>query len=86
VRKIARETAEVMRSDPGRATCSSTGTSRRRSIRLVIDQNKARLLGVSSQDLAAFLNNSLSGRRHDFRERDKQIDVVLRGAPKSARR
>jgi len=39
------------------------------------------LLGVSSQDLAAFLNNSLSGFTvTTFRERDKQIDVVLRGA------
>jgi len=52
-----------------------------KAIRLVIDQNKARLLGVSSQDLAAFLNNSLSGLVvTSFREGDKQIDVVLRGA------
>ena len=39
------------------------------------------MLGISSQDLAAFLNNSLSGFTVTYyRERDKQIEVVLRGA------
>src|SRR5439155_19314501 len=47
----------------------------------VIDQNKARLLGVSSQDLAAFLNSSVCETNVTyFRERDKQIEVLLRGA------
>jgi multidrug efflux pump len=47
---------------------------------LKIDQNKARVLGFSSQDLAGFLNNSLSGFNVTyFRERDKLIEVLLRG-------
>ena len=50
-------------------------------IRVEIDQNKARVLGISSQDLATFLNNSLSGFSVTyFRERDKQVEVLLRGA------
>ena len=50
-------------------------------IRVAIDQNKARVLGISSQDLATFLNNSLSGFSVTyFRERDKQVEVLLRGA------
>ena len=50
-------------------------------IRVAIDQNKARVLGISSQDLATFLNNSLSGFSVTYyRERDKQIEVLLRGA------
>ena len=45
-------------------------------IRLAIDQNKARVLGISSQELATFLNNSLSGFSVTYyRERDKQIEV-----------
>ena len=50
-------------------------------IRVAIDQNKARVLGISSQELATFLNNSLSGFSVTYyRERDKQVEVVLRGA------
>jgi multidrug efflux pump len=48
---------------------------------VAIDQNKARVLGISSQELATFLNNSLSGFSVTYyRERDKQVEVVLRGA------
>src|SRR6185436_8534735 len=81
VRKYAQETAEIMRRDPGTRDVQFDWDEPTKAIRLVIDQNKARLLGVSSQDLAAFLNNSLSGLVvTGFREGDKQIDVVLRGA------
>src|SRR5437899_6360022 len=45
-------------------------------IRLVVDQNKARVLGFSSQDLAVFLNSSVSGLSVTYvRERDKQIEI-----------
>jgi len=81
VRKIARQTAEVMRQDPATSDVQFDWDEPTKVIRLVIDQNKARLLGVSSQDLAAFLNSSLSGTNVTyFRERDKQIEVLLRGA------
>jgi multidrug efflux pump len=49
-------------------------------IRVEIDQNRARLLGVTSQDLAIFLNTSLSGTNATYyRERDKLIEVLVRG-------
>ena len=81
VREYAQEAAEVMRRDPETRDVQFDWDEPTKAIRLVIDQNKARLLGVSSQDLAAFLNNSLSGLVvTSFREGDKQIDVVLRGA------
>ena len=45
-----------------------------------IDQDKARLLGVSGQDLATLLNMSLNGYTvTSYREGQKTIDVVLRG-------
>ncbi|MEO5763989.1 MAG: efflux RND transporter permease subunit, partial [Casimicrobiaceae bacterium] len=81
VRSYAQETAQIMRGDPGTRDVQFDWDEPTKAIRLVVDQNKARLLGVSSQDLAAFLNNSLSGVVvTSFREGDKQIDVVLRGA------
>jgi multidrug efflux pump len=81
VRRIARETADIMRHDPATRDVQFDWDEPTKAIRLVIDQNKARLLGVSSQDLAAFLNSSLSGTNVTyFRERDKQIEVLLRGA------
>jgi multidrug efflux pump len=49
-------------------------------VRLSIDQERARVLGVSSQDLANFLQSSLSGVPVTYyRERDQLIEVSLRG-------
>ncbi len=51
-------------------------------VRLRVDQDKARLLGVSSADLARLLDTSLQGLvATQFREGSETIDVVLRGAP-----
>jgi len=87
VRRIAREVAEIMRQDPGATDVQFDWDEPSKVIRLVIDQDKARLLGFSSQDIAAFLNNSVSGLAvTQFRERDKLIDVVLRGAPEERAR
>ncbi len=81
VRRISREVAEVMRADPGTASVQFDWDEPSKVIRVAIDQNKARVLGISSQDLALFLNNSLSGFSVTyFREKDKQVEVLLRGA------
>jgi multidrug efflux pump len=53
-----------------------------KAVTLKIDQDKARLLGVTSQDLATFLSGSLNGFSATFyRERDKLIDVLVRSNP-----
>ncbi len=81
VRRIAREVAGVMRADAETSNVQFDWDEPSKVIRVAIDQNKARVLGISSQDLATFLNNSLSGFSVTyFRERDKQIEVLLRGA------
>jgi multidrug efflux pump len=81
VRGIAREVAGVMRAEPATQSVQFDWDEPSKAIRVEIDQNKARVLGISSQDLAAFLNNSLSGFSVTyFRERDRQIEVILRGA------
>ena len=49
-------------------------------IALDIDQDRARQMGVSSQDLANFLNSSISGAIiHQYREKRELIDIRIRG-------
>jgi multidrug efflux pump len=80
VRGIAQRVADVMRANPHTTSVQFDWDEPSKVIRLHVDQNKARLLGLSSQDLAAFLNNALSGYNMTyFRERDKLIEVLLRG-------
>ena len=51
-----------------------------KAVRIDIDQDKARLLGISSQDIASTLNMALNGLAvTSYREGEKSIDVVLRG-------
>ena len=81
VRRLAQQTADIVRRDPATRDVQFDWDEPTKSIRLAIDQNKARLLGVSSQDLATFLNSSLSGINATYyRDGDKQIEVLLRGA------
>ncbi len=80
VRRIAREVASVVREDAGTSDVQFDWDEPSKTIRLVVDQDKARLLGLTSQDVAAFLNNAVSGVTvTQFRERDQLIDVVIRG-------
>ena len=82
VRAIAQQALAVVRNDPQATNAELDSDEPTKVIRLAVDQNKARVLGFSSQDLAAFLNSTLSGMAVTYvRERDKQIEVVLRGAP-----
>jgi multidrug efflux pump len=81
VRQIAQRVAEMMRQEPQASQVQFDWDEPSKVIRVAIDQNKARVLGISSQELATFLNNSLSGFSVTYlRERDKQIEVLLRGA------
>ena len=77
---IAGQVADVMRANPSTASVQFDWDEPSKVIRLRLDQNKARAAGLSSQELAAFVNNSLSGLNVTyFRERDKLIEVLLRG-------
>jgi multidrug efflux pump len=81
VRAIAQRVADVMRRSPDTAAVQFDWDEPSKVIRVAIDQNKARVLGISSQELATFLNNSLSGFSvTHYREGDRQIEVLLRGA------
>ncbi len=83
VREIAAQVANVVRAD-----ADTTGVQydwdgpASKTVHLQVDQEKARLLGVSSSELAQFLDMSLSGYTATYyREGDKLIAVDLRAPP-----
>ncbi len=80
VREYARKVADVMRKNPILRNVNLDWEEPSKVVRLDIDQERARVLGVSSQDLANFLQSSLSGVPVTYyRERDQLIEVSLRG-------
>jgi len=81
LRRIAEEIATLLRSNPELSNVNFDWNELSKTVEIEIDQDKARLLGVSGQDLAALLNMSLNGQTvTSYREGVKTIDVVLRGA------
>ncbi|MBC8738223.1 efflux RND transporter permease subunit [Paraburkholderia sp. UCT31] len=86
VRSLAQEVSDKVRADPRtRNVQFNWDEPAERSISFEIDQNRARQLGVTSEDVSNFLAMTLSGYTvTQYRERDKLINVDLR-APKSER-
>ena len=81
IRALAVQVADIMRTNKNLVNVQFDWDERSKVIKLDVDQDKARLLGTSSQEVAAFLNSSLNGTQATFfRERDKQIEVLIRGA------
>ena len=81
IRAIARQVAEVMRANAWTHEVSFDWEEPSKVIRLTLDQNRARVLGISTQELSQFVNTVLSGQTvTTYRERDKQVDVIARGA------
>lgn len=79
LRRIANEVSVIMRKDPNTANVHLDWNEQVKNIRLKIDQNKARVIGVSSQSLANVLNSILSGLSiTQYRENDELIEVVAR--------
>jgi multidrug efflux pump len=79
VREWADRAKEIMRSNPQLRGVNDNWNERIKSLRLVIDQDKARALGVTSQGLAQSARTLLSGSTiGQFREGDRLIDIILR--------
>ena len=80
LRRVAGDVATVLRGHPELSNVNLDWNELSKVVEIEIDQDKARLLGVSGQDIAALLNMSLNGLTvTSFREGEKTIDVVLRG-------
>ncbi|HND39502.1 MAG TPA: efflux RND transporter permease subunit [Accumulibacter sp.] len=79
LRRAAEEVAAVMRENPHLREVNFDWNEMSKVVRLDIDQDRARALGISSQELSAFLNSMLSGMTvTQMREGDQLIDVVAR--------
>jgi len=80
VRNIAHQIAEVMRANPNLTNVQLGWEEPSKVMHVQIDQAKARLLGVSSVDIANMLNGAMSELYvTEFREGNERIDIVARG-------
>ncbi len=81
LRRAAAAVAEIMRASPHTADISFDWNEMAKSVRLEVDQERARALGVSTQDLSLALQTVLVGATvTQMRERDQSIDVVIRAS------
>lgn len=81
-RKIAEEVAAVVRSNPHTLDVHLDWGEPSKVVHYEVDQDKARVLGVSSQDVSLLLNTLLSGLHiTDYREDNKLIGVLGRAEP-----
>jgi multidrug efflux pump len=79
LRRIAGQVRQVMRDDPLIRNVSDDWGNFAKSVRIDVDQDKARLLGLSSQDVAQTLQTLLQGVTvSQYRENLDLIPIVLR--------
>ena len=85
VRRLSDEVADVMRANPTISNVHNDWLEPVPSLKLEIDQDRARALGVTSQGVRRSLQAMLSGFQiGEFREQDETIKVMLR-EPSSTR-
>jgi len=79
VRRLAGEVADVMRATPEVGNVHDDWLEPVPSVKLEIDQDRARALGVTSQSLRRALQTMLSGFQvGEFRDGDETVKVLLR--------
>ncbi len=80
VRQEAQKVAKLISENPNTTNVHLDWGEQSKIISLNIDQDRARQMGVTSEDLANFLNSSISGAIiNQYREKRELIDVRLRG-------
>ncbi len=80
VRRIAADVAEKVRANPLVSNVNLDWQEPSKTIRVEIDQERARAIGVSSAQVATFIRGSLSGSLvSQYRENNELIEILLRG-------
>ena len=80
VQALARQVAAQVRTNPDVTNVNLDWDEPSKVVRLSIDQDRARALGVSTADVSHFLTSSLSGLRvSTYREGNELIEILLRG-------
>jgi multidrug efflux pump subunit AcrB len=79
VRELAAKLAEIMRANPNIYNVNFNWNEMGKSLRLHLDNDKIRALGLDKQTLSAYLQAQLSGLgMAEFYEEDRTIGIVLR--------
>lgn len=80
VQALAHQVAEQVRANPNVTNVNLDWDEPSKVVRLTIDQDRARTLGVSTADVSNFLTSSLSGLRvSTYREGNELVEILLRG-------
>ena len=80
LREVAAAVADTMRADHDLTNINFDWNEKIKSVRVEVDQDKARQLGISSQEIAQVMQATLNGiALTQYRENDQLIDVVWRG-------
>jgi multidrug efflux pump len=77
--EIVTQVQQVLRKDPAIRDVNTDAGERLQAMRVIVDQDKARALGLTSKQISDATQNSLSGLAiTQYREGDQLIDVVAR--------
>lgn len=81
LKTLAHRIADIMRANPHLSNVQLDWDEPVKVVQVEVDQSKARLLGVSSSELANLIKGALQGLYvTEFREGIERIDVMVRGA------
>jgi multidrug efflux pump len=87
LREVAGEVAAVMRTDQSLQNVNFDWNEKVKSVRVEVNQDRARQLGTSTQEISQALQGWLNGVAFtQYREGDQLIDVVWRGQMSAAAR
>jgi multidrug efflux pump len=82
LKRIGEDVARVVRAHPHTLETHADWGERSPAVRIEVDQDKARAIGLSSAQVARAIGGAVSGAAlGTFRERDKLIEVVMRAPP-----
>ncbi len=82
VRDMAVKVREIMRANPSTRDAHLDWNEQSPSVRLVVDQDRARSLGLNVQDVAQTLQTLLSGVTvTTIRDRTEKVDILARAVP-----
>ena len=87
VHRLAAKVADAVRANPHVSNVNFDWQEPSKVVRLSLDQDRARALGINSTQLADFLRGSLSGSQVSYyREDNELIEILLRGPPEERSR
>ncbi len=79
VRNVAEQVRDVMAADPHLWNVNMNWHEKSKTMRIAVDQDKARMQGVDSQTLALTLQTLISGAAlSEYREEDRTVAIVFR--------